>query len=339
MADFVQIASDYNSLWHSLYTRDRFKSDGQFTPYMLDPNLDAFLHTKISQLHEQIIRLVNGQDEAVVDDVLHMLHSTELEFAKKPAIAIVKKYTHKADAVFSHFAPFHQSVFMGVDMCRTLINSVHFTKRSELLHHIATHMNNLFTTIDLRKQDDQAYLNDLMVLVLRTPVLDVVPNVDVKINEGVLLYVAGAMFQFNKKYYDLTVLSICLRMDDKDDMYAHAIDHWMLYHDVVKVFIEVCAGPDTRRLWNKIDMNMIGELGNMMKKLRQTCQQKSRARDDGNVGNDEEQWLSVDKPRSMGNAHRNVIYGGAICAHFSFYTQRDHLDRTDILQQYKELAV
>lgn len=56
----------------------------------------------------------------------------------------------------------------------------------------------------------------------------------------------------------------------------------------------------------------------------------------GAVGQDEEQWLSVVKPRELG-AH-NVIFGGAIVAHFAFYTQRRHMDDTDILDQYRALT-
>jgi hypothetical protein len=54
----------------------------------------------------------------------------------------------------------------------------------------------------------------------------------------------------------------------------------------------------------------------------------------GNVGRDEEQWLAVDKPKQL--RKMNVIFGGALCAHFAFHTQRDHLDKnTDILQRYE----
>ena len=57
----------------------------------------------------------------------------------------------------------------------------------------------------------------------------------------------------------------------------------------------------------------------------------------GRLGsNDEEEWLSVTRPTQLG-VH-NLIYGDSIVAHFSFYTQRDHLDTTDILSRYKELA-
>jgi hypothetical protein len=53
----------------------------------------------------------------------------------------------------------------------------------------------------------------------------------------------------------------------------------------------------------------------------------------GNVGYDEEQWLSEDYPRANGLV--NEIHTDLICAHFAFFTQRDHLDRTDILQCYE----
>lgn len=51
---------------------------------------------------------------------------------------------------------------------------------------------------------------------------------------------------------------------------------------------------------------------------------------------DEEQWLSVDL--SQQNKSPHVMFGGAICAHYAFYTQRPELDKTDILQQYARLA-
>lgn len=56
----------------------------------------------------------------------------------------------------------------------------------------------------------------------------------------------------------------------------------------------------------------------------------------GQVGLDEEQWLSVDKPRSLGSVNR--IIGDTLFVHYAFYTQRDHLDATDILGKYETLA-
>lgn len=55
----------------------------------------------------------------------------------------------------------------------------------------------------------------------------------------------------------------------------------------------------------------------------------------GIVGADEEHWLSVHKPREL--KQPNCIYGDALCSHFAFFTQRQFLDETAILGQYKNL--
>jgi hypothetical protein len=56
----------------------------------------------------------------------------------------------------------------------------------------------------------------------------------------------------------------------------------------------------------------------------------------GEVGDDEEQWLASDKPRELGKA--SCVYGGALCAHFAFCTQRDLLDTSGLLQRYAAAA-
>jgi hypothetical protein len=53
----------------------------------------------------------------------------------------------------------------------------------------------------------------------------------------------------------------------------------------------------------------------------------------GEVGHDEEQWLSEDYPKRNGLS--NEIHTNLVCAHFAFYPQKDHLDSTDILQCYE----
>ena len=50
---------------------------------------------------------------------------------------------------------------------------------------------------------------------------------------------------------------------------------------------------------------------------------------------DEEEFASVILPMLLGVTNR--ITGQAICAHFAFYPQREHLDRTDLLEQYRAL--
>ena len=55
---------------------------------------------------------------------------------------------------------------------------------------------------------------------------------------------------------------------------------------------------------------------------------------DARVG--EETWLSQIYPDKVNRI--NCVYGGALCAHFSFFTTRDHMDSTDILNKYKQLG-
>jgi len=54
---------------------------------------------------------------------------------------------------------------------------------------------------------------------------------------------------------------------------------------------------------------------------------------DGNVGKDEEMWLSCDRPREL--KRPNCIFGDFVCVHYAFHVQREKLDQTDILKQYK----
>lgn len=54
------------------------------------------------------------------------------------------------------------------------------------------------------------------------------------------------------------------------------------------------------------------------------------------VADDEELFLSVDRPRAI--QRPNVVCGKAVCVHFAFHTQRAHLDATGILDEYKKLV-
>lgn len=53
----------------------------------------------------------------------------------------------------------------------------------------------------------------------------------------------------------------------------------------------------------------------------------------GKIDLHEESCLTEHAPRHWGT---NVIYGGAMCAHFAFHTQRAHMDATDILGLYRQ---
>jgi hypothetical protein len=50
------------------------------------------------------------------------------------------------------------------------------------------------------------------------------------------------------------------------------------------------------------------------------------------VVGDEEQDVSVDIPNRLGR--KNCIFGEYAIVHFGFHTQREHLDKTDVLDQY-----
>jgi hypothetical protein len=51
---------------------------------------------------------------------------------------------------------------------------------------------------------------------------------------------------------------------------------------------------------------------------------------------DEEDYVSCEAPRIL--ERPSMIYGGPIAVHFSFHTQREYLDSTEILQKYAELS-
>ena len=77
-------------------------------------------------------------------------------------------------------------------------------------------------------------------------------------------------------------------------------------------------------LHERVSINVISWLGEEFEKFK------------GVVGQDEEEWLAVTKPRQI---HMfNAICGTALFSHFAFYTQRDYLDKTKILSTFEEIA-
>jgi hypothetical protein len=60
------------------------------------------------------------------------------------------------------------------------------------------------------------------------------------------------------------------------------------------------------------------------------------AKVNGNLGGEEESWHTINKPFEL--QRPNMIVPNSIISHFSFYHQREHLLKTDILDQYKALA-
>jgi len=81
---------------------------------------------------------------------------------------------------------------------------------------------------------------------------------------------------------------------------------------------------DNRQIFlNRWSINCISWLGDMFKSF------------DGVIDIDEEEYLTTIKPTQMGIG--NCIHGDTIVSHFSFFTQRDYLDSTEILSEYKKI--
>lgn len=144
------------------------------------------------------------------------------------------------------------------------------------------------------------------------------------INNAVLSHIHQRNCLFNYR-----VLSGYSCMDEigwKDPLFAELV-HRTFINDVKSGNID--KWHRSFRLWKldyfeRVSINCISWLGSTFKEFN------------GEVGQDEEKWLSVDKPTMLNKP--NVIFGDAIVAHFGFYVQREYLDKTDILNTYKELA-
>ncbi len=90
-------------------------------------------------------------------------------------------------------------------------------------------------------------------------------------------------------------------------------------NDVHKYFFQNHLLEDYKRC----SINVISWLGEEFYKFK------------GSVGADEEDWLSCDKPKQLQKP--NIILGDSLFSHFSFHTQAEHMEKTDILDQYKNL--
>jgi hypothetical protein len=77
--------------------------------------------------------------------------------------------------------------------------------------------------------------------------------------------------------------------------------------------------------YERCSINVISWIGSEFKKF------------DGNVGIDEENWLSCDKPSEL--QMPNIIFGECLFVHYAFFTQRKHIDNTDILESYKHISI
>ena len=105
------------------------------------------------------------------------------------------------------------------------------------------------------------------------------------------------------KYIHLHVLN-----NLKGDISLFRMKNWILYY------------------FERVSINVISWMGSEFNKFN------------GVIDPDEEGFLSVKKPKSIGKM--NVIFGDFVCSHYAFYTQRSAVDNdASILSGYKELSL
>lgn len=76
--------------------------------------------------------------------------------------------------------------------------------------------------------------------------------------------------------------------------------------------------------YERVSINCISWMGETFSKFH------------GKVNVSEETYLSCDKPKELKKP--NVIIGDCECSHFAFFTQRPHMDKTDVLSIYNNLS-
>lgn len=99
------------------------------------------------------------------------------------------------------------------------------------------------------------------------------------------------------------------------------------------IFLKSIADNDLERfkfnIWilysyERVSINCISWLGSEFAKFN------------GLVGQDEENWLAHEYPKLIEKP--NVIYGQVLSAHYAFRTQREHLEKTNVLERYDAIA-
>ncbi len=95
------------------------------------------------------------------------------------------------------------------------------------------------------------------------------------------------------------------------------------------------SGEETRKAWRLADWELSlyeRHSINVTSWLGEDCARWCRE-----MGRDEEQWLSHERPKQEGRP--NLIVGNALYSHYSFYSQREVVDRhPDILDGYRKLV-
>lgn len=107
--------------------------------------------------------------------------------------------------------------------------------------------------------------------------------------------------------------------------FAEALHRWFL--GVVRDGrLEMLRFPAVTTAMARVSINCIAWIGDSLRSTGGIVPE----------GEDEEEYVSVILPFLLGRS--NAISGAAIAAHFSFFAQRELLDKTSLLQEYAALA-
>jgi hypothetical protein len=107
----------------------------------------------------------------------------------------------------------------------------------------------------------------------------------------------------------------------RDPEFAYNLHQWFLNHLENNTY-ETLKIQDYLIALNRFSINSISWLGSDFSKFN------------GIIKDDEEEYLTVIKPAVLQKS--NKIIGSLIVAHYSFFTQRDYLDKTDLLKRYEK---
>lgn len=142
------------------------------------------------------------------------------------------------------------------------------------------------------------------------------------INNAIISYILQVL---GKLFHPTQLTPNCLdAIAWKDPDFAEKL-HRLFLAALAKNNMDHFKFPSRPIAINRFSINCISWLGSEFKIF------------DGRVPfTDEEVFLSVTRPTQLGRF--NYIFGEGVVSHFAFFTQREHLDKTNILQLYKELS-
>lgn len=106
----------------------------------------------------------------------------------------------------------------------------------------------------------------------------------------------------------------------KDPFFAEQL-HRHFLSEITETGVESFVSEDTVIAMSRFSINCVAWQGELFAEFT------------GAVVGDDEEEISINIPARVNRP--NLLYGNAVVAHFAFYPQREHLDRTNLLDLYR----